>query len=385
MPSLARAHPHPRAAAPTPSRSTSRGGGRHHAPSSSTRRWRRAPSPPAPPPARRSSRASASSDDLESSSSAAALAADAAARCADSWERFYRTHAGKDGRHLASDGRGIAAFKDRHYLRREFAELMPDRVRLDPTAWPPAIDPRTTRAPNPASPDRKTVLELGCGVGNSAFPLMRANLDMSVVCADCSPTAIHALRANPEFDPRRCEALCVDLGAGERPLEGAVRDASVDAVTGVFFFSALDADAFARVARECARVLKPGGAVLFRDYAADDVKNRRPTTGEEEDPGEENPRPGVVGGASPSRGGSPSPGSDGGASSFAPGERLGDGDAHVRADGTLAVFSDEAAVASAFEAAGLRGECRRVTHTVVNRKLGVRLERHFVQGRFEKG
>ena len=165
---------------------------------------------------------------------------------------------------------------------------MPDRVRLDPTAWPPAIDPRTTRAPNPASPDRKTVLELGCGVGNSAFPLMRANLDMSVVCADCSPTAIHALRANPEFDPRRCEALCVDLGAGERPLEGAVRDASVDAVTGVFFFSALDADAFARVARECARVLKPGGAVLFRDYAADDVKNRRPgTTGEEEDPGEE--------------------------------------------------------------------------------------------------
>ena len=340
---------------------------------------------PRPPPARRSSRASASSDDLESSSSAAALAADAAARCADSWERFYRTHAGKDGRHLASDGRGIAAFKDRHYLRREFAELMPDRVRLDPTAWPPAIDPRTTRAPNPASPDRKTVLELGCGVGNSAFPLMRANLDMRIVCADCSPTAIHALRANPEFDPRRCEALCVDLGAGERPLEGAVRDASVDAVTGVFFFSALDADAFARVARECARVLKPGGAVLFRDYAADDVKNRRPGTGEEEDPGEENPRPGVVGGASPSRGGSPSPGSDGGASSFAPGERLGDGDAHVRADGTLAVFSDEAAVASAFEAAGLRGECRRVTHTVVNRKLGVRLERHFVQGRFEKG
>ena len=57
----------------------------------------------------------------------------------------------------------------------------------------------------------------------------------------------------------------------------------------------------------------------------------------------------------------------------------------MRADGTLAVFSDEAAVASAFEAAGLRGECRRVTHTVVNRKLGLRLERHFVQGRFEKG
>ena len=234
-----------------------------------------APAPSPRPPAVR--RALRPSDDLESSSSAAALAADAAARCADSWERFYRTHAGKDGRHLASDGRGIAAFKDRHYLRREFAELMPDRVRLDPTAWPPAIDPRTTRAPNPASPDRKTVLELGCGVGNSAFPLMRANLDMRIVCADCSPTAIHALRANPEFDPRRCEALCVDLGAGERPLEGAVRDASVDAVTGVFFFSALDADAFARVARECARVLKPGGAVLFR------IRRRRrqePKTGD---------------------------------------------------------------------------------------------------------
>jgi hypothetical protein len=30
---------------------------------------------------------------------------------------------------------------------------------------------------------------------------------------------------------------------------------------GVFFFSALDYAAFARVARECARVLRPGGVV----------------------------------------------------------------------------------------------------------------------------
>ena len=69
--------------------------------------------------------------------------------------------------------------------------------------------------------------------------------------------------------------------------------------------------------------------------------------------------------------------------SFAPGERVRE-DVFVRGDGTLAVFADEAAVERAFADAGLIGECWRVTHEVVNRKLDVRVTRSFVQGRFEK-
>jgi ribosomal protein S14 len=149
----------------------------------------------------------------------------------------------------------------------------------------------------------------------------RANHDMFIHACDCSPTAIAALVANPEHDPRRCDAFVADLSSGDAPLRDRIQDDSVDAVTGggggvrflcsssvnllhslhhtpytalhsitryarhpsytmhrsckqrvsqygeaallfgVFFFSALDYAAFARVARECARVLRPGGVV----------------------------------------------------------------------------------------------------------------------------
>lgn len=239
--------------------------------------------------------------------------------------------------------------------------MMPQRVLENPSAWVDPIDPATTRAPDYTSKDHKVVLELGCGVGNSAFPLMRANLDLRVVAVDASPTAIECFTRNPEFDARRCFAFVADLGTCEGPLrkeaigpENGVDDASIDAVTGVFFFSALDPDAFGRVARECARVLKRGGLVLFRDYSKDDVKANAE---------------GVEGSST--------------RMSFEPGEKIDDA-AFVRGDGTLAVYADERFVTRAFEDAGLVGRCERVSHAVTNRKLGVTLTRHFVQGRFVK-
>ena len=254
--------------------------------------------------------------DPSSTSRASAATAD----CSNAWERFYRTHSGTDGK----KGYDIAAFKDRHYLRKEFVDLMPAEVLKDPTAWPESIDPNTTRSPDPYSKDHKVVLELGCGVGNSAFPLLRANLDLKLICVDCSQTAI-----------------VVALGT-----EHGIADNSIDAVTCVFFLSALDSDAFNRVATECARVLKPGGVLLFRDYAKDDEKNNTK-------------------------------------SNFAPGTKI-DTQSFVRGDGTLAVFTDEAFVKSAFSKVGLIGSTQIITHTVVNRKLEVKLDRFFVQGRFEK-
>ena len=106
--------------------------------------------------------------------------------------------------------------------------------------------------------------------------------------------------------------------------------------------------------RECARVLKRGGLVLFRDYSKDDVKANAE---------------GVEGSST--------------RMSFEPGEKIDDA-AFVRGDGTLAVYADERFVTRAFEDAGLGGRCERVSHAVTNRKLGVTLTRHFVQGRFVK-
>ena len=291
-------------------------------------------------------------DDGPSTSSSPAADRVSSGEGARSWERFYRSHVGKA---IDPNAKPIRAFKDRHYLRREFAELMPPAIRADPKAHTPPLDPTALPPPDVDSPNHKVVLELGCGVGNSAFPMMRANPDMYVHACDCSETAVANLMASPEYDERRCDAFVADLAAGASPLSHRIADGTCDAVTGVFFFSALDAKTFGAVAAECERVLKPGGCVLFRDYCLDDVKNKNGEGSGDESDGRR----------------------------FEPGEKIGDG-TYVRPDGTLAVFLDEARVEASFREAGLNGKCRVVTHEVVNRKLDVRITRSFVQGRFEK-
>jgi len=256
------------------------------------------------------------------------------------WERFYLTHS-KDG----AKGHDVGAFKDRHYLRKVFGELCDADARASPETFRSPLTPETLRDVDEAN--AVDVLELGCGVGNSVYPLLRANLDMRVVAVDCSPTAVAALRANPEFDSRRVRAHVVDASASGS-MRACVEDASMDAVTAVFFLSALTASGLRHATEEIARVLRPNGVLLFRDYARGDVKSD-------------------------------------GASRFVPGERVdGEGKVYRRPDGTLAVFFDRDDLNDAFRAVGLDGECEIVTHSVTNRKLGVTIDREFVQGRFVK-
>ena len=173
--------------------------------------------------------------------------------------------------------------------------------------------------------------------------------------------------------------------------------------------------------------------VLFRDYAADDVKNnggtessggsdngnpsngktnsetgretsvqtnvqtskdrrrerrrdingetRGQTSGEISDGGGGGETSGETRGENSQGGGG---GETSGERSFEPGTKVGR-DTYVRSDGTLAVFTDEAAVESMFRGeAGLEGECWLVGHEIVNRKLGVSIKRSYVQGRFRK-
>jgi len=274
----------------------------------------------------------------------------AAPRAADdpqAWERFYLTHS-KDG----AKGHDVGAFKDRHYLRKAFGELVDEEARAAPETFRPALRP--SELPDVDETRKIDVLELGCGVGNSVFPLLRANLNMRVVAVDCSPTAIAAVRANPEFDARRLRTHVVDASA-RRSMESCVDDASVDAVTAVFFLSALTANGLRNAAEEIRRVLRPNGVLLFRDYARGDVKNADAS------------------------------------SQFVPGERLDENaslsstsneQTYRRSDGTLAVFFDEDELNDVFASVGLVGECEIVTHSITNRKLGVTMDRKFVQGRF---
>ncbi|OUS43593.1 S-adenosyl-L-methionine-dependent methyltransferase [Ostreococcus tauri] len=251
---------------------------------------------------------------------------------AEAWEKFYAAHS----RNGASAD--VRFFKDRHYLRRAFGELVDADARAHPETFRAALDP-------------KTLGDLGCGVGNSVYPLIRANLNMRVTAVDCSPTAVATLEKSPEFDPRRVRALVVDASE-VNSMVGRVNDASMDAVTAVFFLSALTASGMRNVAEEVRRVLRPNGVLLFRDYARGDVKNA------------------------------------GDSSQFVPGLRVDSAtesdQMYRRGDGTLAVFFEPSELNEVFVSVGLVGACEIVSHTVTNRKLGVTMERRFVQGRFVK-
>ena len=49
------------------------------------------------------------------------------------------------------------------------------------------------------------VLEVGCGAGNTVFPLLERlkSATLSVYCCDFSPNAVNLVRENKDFDPER--------------------------------------------------------------------------------------------------------------------------------------------------------------------------------------
>ena len=171
------------------------------------------------------------------------------------WEAFYGIHANR-------------FFKHRYYLRKDWPELMPPAVRADPLAHVPPLDPPS--APPPAA-DSVRVLELGSGVGNTAYPLVRANPNLVVTCVDCSAAALDVIRASPEFDARRIRTLHRDASC--EPV--CDEPATFDYVAMVYFLSALDADGRNHAVAEAYRALKPGGELLFRDYAEGDMVQLR--------------------------------------------------------------------------------------------------------------
>uniref|UniRef100_A0A7S4K1B6 EF-hand domain-containing protein n=1 Tax=Guillardia theta TaxID=55529 RepID=A0A7S4K1B6_GUITH len=59
--------------------------------------------------------------------------------------------------------------------------------------------------------EKTIVCEIGCGVGNSVWPLLRANREIFVMAFDSSPSAISLMRANSEYIPTRgqiCQCCC---------------------------------------------------------------------------------------------------------------------------------------------------------------------------------
>lgn len=192
------------------------------------------------------------------------------------WDRFYQQH-------------DRWFFKDRRWLTAEFPELF-DSARGG------------------------RILEIGCGAGNTIFPLARFRAhdpNLHIFACDFAPSAVQLVRQSPEYDPKRMTVFVHDLcseTAGmtiddnflspstvttnsllssspspgeeeEEEEEGLnrreIKEGSLDMIIAIFVLSALDPARLPGVLEKLFRLLRPGGLLLFRDYGLYDMTQLR--------------------------------------------------------------------------------------------------------------
>jgi methyltransferase-like protein 6 len=195
-----------------------------------------------------------------------------------------------------------------------------------------------------------TVLECGCGAANAAFPLLAANPRLRVFAFDFAPAAVALVRGAPAFDPARITAFAWDFARHDldavpaAECAGLAPDAAVDYALCLFVLSAVPPSQHGAAVRRVARLLRPGGQLLFRDYCVGDMAAAR----------------------------------------FKPTRRI-DDHYFVRQDATLSYFFDEARLDAAMRGAGLVPVgVRRILRTVVNRREEKAMHRVFLQAVYEK-
>lgn len=120
-----------------------------------------------------------------------------------------------------------------------------------------------------------TILEVGAGAGNTAFPILANNQNPSlkVHACDFSKTAVEVMRKSDAYDTKYMQADVWDAAGDELP--PGVAENSVDLVMMIFIFSALAPAQWHRAVTNIFKVLKPGGEVFFRDYGRLDLAQVR--------------------------------------------------------------------------------------------------------------
>ncbi|PVU98188.1 hypothetical protein BB561_000045 [Smittium simulii] len=155
---------------------------------------------------------------------------------AKNWDKFYKRNT-------------TNFFKDRHWTDREFAELIQD------------------------SESQKSLLEIGCGVGNFIWPLLVKNPSLYIYACDFSVRAVDFVKANENYHDSRCKAFVCDIVKDD--LLDNIPCNSVDMVSSIFVFSAILPEKMKIAVANIKKILKPGGIILFRDYGLYDAAQLR--------------------------------------------------------------------------------------------------------------
>lgn len=214
-------------------------------------------------------------------------------------------------------------FKDRHWTIREFEDLA-------------GIDTAELKK------DRKSLLEVGCGVGNFIFPLINQNINLFIYACDFSSRAINFVKENPLYCPEKCFAFQCDIT--KQDLNQWIQGESVDIVSLIFVLSSLHPNKMSATLRNIRQIMKPGGVVLFRDYGLYDQAMLR----------------------------------------FSAGHKLMER-FYVRQDGTRAYYFSEEELAKLFEDADFEVASNHyVRRQTVNYKEDISVPRVFIQGKFVK-
>ncbi|XP_061181277.1 tRNA N(3)-methylcytidine methyltransferase METTL2-like [Saccostrea echinata] len=174
----------------------------------------------------------------------------------DYWDKFYQIHQNR-------------FFKDRHWLFTEFPELGPDEKCNDD------IESVRVGQEFPGHRAKRRILEVGCGVGNTVFPILQTNddPDLMVYCCDFSSTAVQLVKEHANYNPDTCHAFVCDITDENAAIP--FPDQSLDIVILIFVLSAIHPEKMQYVLDRLAQFLKPGGRILLRDYGRYDMAQLR--------------------------------------------------------------------------------------------------------------
>ncbi|CAK9438546.1 uncharacterized protein LODBEIA_P27700 [Lodderomyces beijingensis] len=152
-------------------------------------------------------------------------------------------------------------FKDRNWLKIEFPLL---------------FEVTTKEYQEPT-----TILEIGCGAGNTFFPILsqNENENLKIFACDYSKVAVDLVKSNEIFELQHDKGVAYssvwDLANEQGELPEDLEPNSVDFVIMIFVFSALHPNQWNQAVSNLSKVLKPGGQILFRDYGRYDLAQVR--------------------------------------------------------------------------------------------------------------
>lgn len=185
------------------------------------------------------------------------------------WDKFYTQHKTK-------------FFKDRHYLQKAFPHEFGILYQNHDTRKSKQVDINEN-----THHDRLTVIEIGCGVGNTVLPLLELHpwitidsqssktqkkllqvwgLDFSSIAIDLLKQDERFLQANQQYHHPRAHAAVWDITQHyPQEIDSRLHQAA-DISMLLFCFSAIAPSKMVQAAKHVADTLKPGGVLIFRDY-----------------------------------------------------------------------------------------------------------------------